>query len=60
MLVRITKVGGEISNRSDNNFLLTFLSERPDGRQLHKVRSALKEVTVDRDLASANIFPAQF
>ena len=60
MLVRIMKVGGTFSNKSDNNFLLTILSERADRNQSHKVQLALKVVTVDRDLASANIFPAQF
>ena len=53
------KVGGKISNESDNNFLLTFLSERADRKQLHKLQSALEMVTVDRDLASLNISPAQ-
>ena len=60
MLVRIMKVEGKISNQSDNNFLLTFLSERADRNQSHKVQLALKVVTVDPGLASANIFPAQF
>ena len=60
MLVRIMKVEGKFSNESDNNFLLTFLSERADRNQLHNWQSALEIVTVDRDLASPNVSPAQF
>lgn len=60
LLVRIMKVGENFSHESENNFLLTILSERADRKHLHKLQSALEIVTVDPNLVSSNISPAQF
>ena len=53
-------MGENFSHESENNFLLTILSERADRKHLHKLQSALEIVTVDPNLVSSNISPAQF